>query len=127
MDRKFENNTKVRHKTGFEVTVKGYFHSDGELYYICSFDNEKNKPKIYQYDCLIIPGDELRLNSDIGPCVVDGRFQSNKLVLEWGYGLCPICKSPSVGRERRPNGNDICTNGHTFPSSKVIARTENVK
>jgi hypothetical protein len=32
------------------------------------------------------------------------------------YGLCPKCKAKGVYRERRPNGNDKCENGHTYPS-----------
>ncbi len=32
------------------------------------------------------------------------------------YGYCPICGSPGRYRERRPNGNDKCHNGHTYPS-----------
>lgn len=30
---------------------------------------------------------------------------------------CPHCGQPSVSRERRPNGNDRCKNGHEYPSS----------
>lgn len=32
------------------------------------------------------------------------------------YGSCPLCGAPGVMRERRPNGNDTCVNGHTYPS-----------
>lgn len=34
------------------------------------------------------------------------------------YGYCPECNAKGVMRERRPNGNDKCANGHTYPSSK---------
>ena len=34
------------------------------------------------------------------------------------YGYCPECGAKGVMRERRPNGNDKCANGHTYPSSK---------
>jgi len=43
------------------------------------------------------------------------------------YGYCPECGEKGVMRERRPNGNDKCANGHTYPSSKATAppqRTE---
>jgi hypothetical protein len=43
------------------------------------------------------------------------------------YGYCPTCGAKGVMRERRPNGNDKCANGHTYPSSKANAppqRTE---
>jgi hypothetical protein len=33
---------------------------------------------------------------------------------------CPFCRSPVASRERRPNGNDKCEQGHVFPSSKCI-------
>ena len=33
------------------------------------------------------------------------------------YGYCPECGAKSVMRERRPNGNDKCANGHTYPSN----------
>ena len=32
------------------------------------------------------------------------------------YGCCPVCGLPGVSRERRPDGNDRCENGHTYPS-----------
>ena len=36
------------------------------------------------------------------------------------YGHCPGCGAPGVNRERRINGNDICSNGHKYPSSNSI-------
>lgn len=33
------------------------------------------------------------------------------------YGRCPVCGEPGKDRERRPNGNDTCPNGHSYPSS----------
>ncbi len=36
------------------------------------------------------------------------------------YGYCPACGAKGVTRERRPNGNDKCTNGHTYPSSTAL-------
>lgn len=35
------------------------------------------------------------------------------------YGLCPTCGAPGASRERRPNGNDTCKNGHTYPSREA--------
>lgn len=35
------------------------------------------------------------------------------------YGCCPVCHKPGMSRERRINGNDICQNGHTYPSSEA--------
>lgn len=32
------------------------------------------------------------------------------------YGFCPTCFAPGESRERRPNGNDRCANGHTYSS-----------
>lgn len=32
------------------------------------------------------------------------------------YGYCPECGRPGVQRERRPEGNDQCEAGHTYPS-----------
>lgn len=32
------------------------------------------------------------------------------------YGYCPTCSYPGQLRERRPNGNDTCENGHNYPS-----------
>lgn len=37
------------------------------------------------------------------------------------YGFCPICGAPGVSRERRPNGNDTCQNGHVYPSREAEA------
>lgn len=36
------------------------------------------------------------------------------------YGYCPECQAPGVSRERRPNGNDQCANGHTYPSANAV-------
>ena len=33
------------------------------------------------------------------------------------YGFCPICGKPGVTRERRLDGNDTCSNGHTYKSA----------
>lgn len=40
----------------------------------------------------------------------------------YGYGYCPTCGSPGVTRERRPNGNDTCSNGHTYPSKDGVIK-----
>lgn len=32
------------------------------------------------------------------------------------YGYCPHCGALGVSRERRPDGNDKCQNGHVYPS-----------
>lgn len=32
------------------------------------------------------------------------------------YGYCPECGAPGVMRERRPDGDDKCSNGHRYPS-----------
>lgn len=37
------------------------------------------------------------------------------------YGYCPVCGAMGVNRERRPNGNDQCANGHTYPSAQAHA------
>jgi hypothetical protein len=45
------------------------------------------------------------------------------------YGYCPECGAKGVARERRPDGNDKCVNGHTYQSCKAThppQRTEPV-
>lgn len=37
------------------------------------------------------------------------------------YGRCPKCLARGSHRERRPNGNDMCVNGHVYPSRDAIA------
>jgi hypothetical protein len=37
------------------------------------------------------------------------------------YGYCSRCGASGVSRERRPNGNDKCANGHTYPSKDAKA------
>lgn len=39
------------------------------------------------------------------------------------YGCCPICGSKGISRERRQNGNDECSNGHTYPSEDAFPMT----
>jgi hypothetical protein len=36
------------------------------------------------------------------------------------YGNCPTCGAKGRMRERRPNGNDSCENGHIYPSKNAI-------
>ena len=38
------------------------------------------------------------------------------------YGYCPFCGAPGITRERCPNGNDTCENGHKYLSSTALAR-----
>lgn len=38
------------------------------------------------------------------------------------YGYCPLCGAVGVSRERRPNGNDKCANGHTYPSLEAVPK-----
>lgn len=33
------------------------------------------------------------------------------------YGYCPVCGMPGEARERRPDGNDRCPNGHHYRNS----------
>ena len=36
------------------------------------------------------------------------------------YGFCPKCGLPGAYRERRPNGNDRCEDGHVYPSRDAV-------
>lgn len=40
---------------------------------------------------------------------------------ETPYGFCPECYKPGKSRERRPNGNDTCVDGHVYPSAKALS------
>lgn len=42
-------------------------------------------------------------------------------------GYCPTCHAKGVKREKRPNGNDICANGHSYPSRNAIPEEEIIK
>lgn len=39
------------------------------------------------------------------------------------YGYCPTCGGLGLSRERRPNGNDRCENGHEYPSRSSVTST----
>lgn len=39
------------------------------------------------------------------------------------YGICPHCGAQGISRERRLNGNDMCENGHVYPSSSALKPT----
>lgn len=39
------------------------------------------------------------------------------------YGTCPHCGARGISRERRPNGNDRCAQGHIYPSSAAVIST----
>jgi ribosomal protein L37AE/L43A len=49
-----------------------------------------------------------------------GFFQFKENGMTFKYGFCPTCGANGVERERRPNGNDRCSAGHTYPSSKAV-------
>lgn len=49
--------------------------------------------------------------------VYDRRAEGKELS---EYGQCPTCGADGNMRERRINGNDICVNGHTYPSAKSL-------
>lgn len=36
------------------------------------------------------------------------------------YGFCPKCGAPGKTRERKPNGNDTCAEGCTYPSKDAL-------
>ena len=36
------------------------------------------------------------------------------------YGYCPLCNKPGITRERRPDGDDTCVNGHKYKSSTAM-------
>ena len=36
--------------------------------------------------------------------------------------FCPTCEAPVYMREKRPNGDDICANGHKYPSIKTVPK-----
>jgi hypothetical protein len=38
------------------------------------------------------------------------------------YGICPKCGGNAISRERRPDGNDKCENGHVYPSKDTIKK-----
>lgn len=41
---------------------------------------------------------------------------------------CPVCGSEKFSRERRPNGDDVCENGHKYASKdskKKVSITNN--
>lgn len=46
------------------------------------------------------------------------EFDTNQAVFCYGY--CPECGAAGVERERRPNGNDKCENGHVYPSASAV-------
>jgi hypothetical protein len=43
------------------------------------------------------------------------------------YGYCPICKAPGKSRERGINGNDVCENGHKYPSADSMFRPDTLE
>jgi len=51
--------------------------------------------------------------------VIDNVFWKGELP----YGSCPVCHGAGLSRERRPNGNDKCVNGHVYPSREAMKAT----
>jgi hypothetical protein len=38
------------------------------------------------------------------------------------YGYCPMCNGRVINRERRPDGDDQCENGHKFKTSLTMVK-----
>ena len=51
--------------------------------------------------------------------IIDNVFAKSELP----YGSCPVCHGAGLSRERRPNGNDKCVNGHVYPSREAMKAT----
>jgi hypothetical protein len=49
---------------------------------------------------------------------IEDRY--NQQQREAPYGYCPVCGAAGKMRERRPNGNDVCSAGHSYPSSSAL-------
>ena len=47
---------------------------------------------------------------------MNGETERVPEVLESPYGYCPVCGAKGLTRERRPNGDDRCEKGHSYPS-----------
>ena len=43
------------------------------------------------------------------------------------YGYCPKCGAPGCRRERRINGDDMCEQGHRYPSRDRLAEPKEKK
>ncbi len=43
------------------------------------------------------------------------------------YGYCPICAGEGVYRERSPDGNTRCKNGHSYPSKSAFYTAEQAR
>ena len=50
----------------------------------------------------------------------DGSEAKKKVILPGLYGSCPHCGARVTDRERRPDGDDICENGHKYPSKSSV-------
>lgn len=60
-----------------------------------------------------------RLKSSIKAEFTKEELRKTVEIGEAPYGYCPKCGEVGISRERRPNGNDVCENGHTYPSSEA--------
>ena len=62
------------------------------------------------------------LSLDISDFIAPAFQSGKKIKIEKKapYGYCPVCVAPGVERQRRPNGNDTCENGHTYKSSQAV-------
>jgi hypothetical protein len=71
------------------------------------------KPIAIRWTCGVVPGHEHATEAEAWKCI-------------WVHtgiapiGLCPICGAPGRFRERRIHGDDICENGHHYPSVEAI-------
>lgn len=71
------------------------------------------------YDGKIGPNNHFRLIAfERWVVEFNARKRAASPVVNSPYGYCPHCGAAALVRERRPNGNDTCANGHIYPSTK---------
>lgn len=71
----------------------------------------KNLRAIFQY------ADSLHITYDV--------IDANEIVqikpdFTTPFGYCPHCQAEVVKREKNPNGNDQCNNGHIYPMKNTL-------
>lgn len=60
---------------------------------------------------------ELKNSLDTQSATLQNNTDSSESAV---YGYCPECGAKGIARERRPNGNDKCANGHTYPTALAL-------
>lgn len=80
----------------------------------------ESNPKVWYGNPLLQSAADLIEKQAIRIANLDGERVPDFYQGRAPMGYCPHCSTPSISREKRPDGNDTCQKGHCYPSAASL-------